>query len=114
VFAVGLAVLATIAPAQDADPSASTADHSKFEVLKKDFTSGPEVTRACMSCHTEADDQVMHSIHFTWEFEHPETGQVLGKRNVINAFCGAVAGNEPRCTSCHAGYGWENMRQSSV
>jgi len=94
--------------------SDSTADHSKFEILQKDFKSGPEVTQACMSCHTEADDQVMHSIHFKWEFEHPETGQKLGKRNVINSFCGAVAGNEPRCTSCHAGYGWEDMQQSSA
>ena len=92
--------------------SGSTADHSKFEILNKDFTSGPEVTEACLSCHTEADDQVqMHSIHFDWEYEHPETGQKLGKRNVINAFCGSVAGNEPRCTSCHAGYGWQDMNQ---
>ena len=87
----------------------STADHSKFEILQSEFTSGPAVTEACISCHTEADDQVMHSIHFEWEFEQPDTGQLLGKRNVINAFCGNVAGNEPRCTSCHAGYGWDDM-----
>ncbi len=87
----------------------STADHSKFEILQKEFASGPEVTEACMSCHTEADDQIMHSIHFNWDYTHPETGQQLGKRNVINAFCGSVAGNEPRCTSCHAGYGWDDM-----
>lgn len=30
---------------------------------------------------------------------------------MINAFCGNVAGNEPRCTSCHAGYGWDDMSQ---
>lgn len=89
--------------------SESTADHSKFEILQKDFKAGPEVTEACLSCHTEADDQVMHSIHFKWDYDHPETGQKLGKKNVINAFCGSVAGNEPRCTSCHAGYGWEDM-----
>ena len=90
---------------------ASTADHSKFEILKKQFASGPEVTGACLSCHTEASDQVMHSIHFKWDFTHPATGQKLGKSNVINSFCGSVAGNEPRCTSCHAGYGWEDMSQ---
>ncbi|WP_294621585.1 tetrathionate reductase family octaheme c-type cytochrome [uncultured Roseovarius sp.] len=115
---IGLTSLASPVFAQDTAPgvpgSGSTADHSKFEVLQKEFSSGPEVTKACLSCHTEADDQVMHSIHFKWEFEHPETGQSLGKRNVINAFCGAVAGNEPRCTSCHAGYGWEDMQQSSA
>ncbi|MBW2065626.1 MAG: hypothetical protein JRJ03_11955 [Deltaproteobacteria bacterium] len=30
-----------------------TADHSKFEILKQPFISGPEVTRACLTCHTE-------------------------------------------------------------
>ncbi|WP_457645417.1 tetrathionate reductase family octaheme c-type cytochrome [Profundibacter sp.] len=99
--------------------ASSTADHSKFAILQRDFTSGPEVTSACLTCHTEADDQMMHSIHFTWEFENPKTGQLLGKRHVINSFCGNVAGNEPRCTSCHAGYGWDDMsnpppRQSTV
>lgn len=89
----------------------STADHSKFEGLQKAFASGPEVTQACIECHTEASHQVMQSNHWTWEFTHPETGQVLGKKNVINAFCGNVASNEPRCTSCHAGYGWTDMGQ---
>ncbi|MGR3378410.1 tetrathionate reductase family octaheme c-type cytochrome [Salipiger abyssi] len=113
-----LALIATAAPAlaqQSTAPeipgSDSTADHSRFEILQKAFTSGPEVTEACLSCHTEADDQVMHSIHFNWEFENPRTGELLGKRNVINAFCGNVVGNEPRCTSCHAGYGWDDMHQ---
>ncbi|MBA85029.1 tetrathionate reductase family octaheme c-type cytochrome [Thalassobius sp. S69A] len=109
-------ILPALALAQQSQPhlpaQASTADHSKFEILQKEFTSGPEVTEACLSCHTEASDQVhMHSIHFSWNYDHPETGQKLGKRNVINSFCGSVAGNEPRCTSCHAGYGWEDMNQ---
>lgn len=110
---LGLAIAfssATLAMAQD-EVSKSTADHSKFLSLQKDFQSGPEVTEACLECHTEADDQMMHSIHFKWDYEHPETGQRLGKKNVINAFCGSVAGNEPRCTSCHAGYGWDDMSQ---
>lgn len=91
--------------------SNTTADHSKFEILKQDFKSGPEVTKACLSCHTEAGDQVMHTLHWSWDYAHPQTGQILGKKNVINAFCGNVAGNETRCTSCHAGYGWEDVRQ---
>ena len=95
------------------DPSkiSSTADHSQFKILQRDFASGPEVTAACLTCHTDADDQMMHSIHFKWEFENPITGQVQGKSKVINSFCGNVAGNEPRCTSCHAGYGWDNMSE---
>lgn len=99
--------------------SGSTADHTKFPILQRVFTSGPEVTTACLSCHTEADDQMMHSIHFKWAFDNPRTGQQLGKSVVVNSFCGNVAGNEPRCTSCHAGYGWDDMstpppRQSTV
>ena len=101
-------------PEAEATLSASTTDHSKLKPLQREFTSGPEVTRACLQCHTEADDQVMHSIHFTWEFEQPATGQLLGKRHVINSFCGNVVGNEARCTSCHAGYGWEDMHQSPL
>ena len=105
------ALFACAAPglAQEGAGGKSTADHSKFEILQKEFTSGPEVTEACLSCHTEAADQVKHSVHWTWEFDNPETGQTLGKRHVINAFCGNVVGNEARCTSCHTGYGWEDM-----
>ncbi|MCV2892324.1 tetrathionate reductase family octaheme c-type cytochrome [Lentibacter sp. XHP0401] len=106
---LAVSLSAGVASAQQSLPNTSTADHSQFKILQQDFKSGPEVTEACVSCHTQADDQFMHSIHFTWEFDHPVTGQKLGKRNVVNSFCGNVAGNEARCTSCHAGYGWEDM-----
>jgi len=89
-------------------PNTTTADHSEFKVLQQKFTSGPQVTEACMTCHTEADNQIMHAVHFTWDYES-SSGQQLGKSNVINSFCGNVAGNEARCTSCHAGYGWDDM-----
>jgi octaheme c-type cytochrome (tetrathionate reductase family) len=111
-FAAAL-VLAGGALAQPAVPPEqplpeSTADHAKFDELDGPFASGPEVTQACLACHTEAGEQFMHSIHWTWRFAHPETGQVIGKRNIINSFCGSIVANEPRCTSCHAGYGWED------
>jgi octaheme c-type cytochrome (tetrathionate reductase family) len=98
---------------QDAPPLPgpdSTTDHSKLKPLMRDFASGPEVTAACLQCHTEASDQVMHTLHWKWDYANPDTGQRLGKRNVLNAFCGNVAANETRCTSCHAGYGWEDTR----
>jgi octaheme c-type cytochrome (tetrathionate reductase family) len=88
----------------------STTDHSKLEPLMREFTSGPEVTAACLECHTEASDQIMHTLHYSWDYTNPDTGQRLGKRNVLNAFCGNVAANETRCTSCHVGYGWEDIR----
>ncbi len=88
--------------------AASTADHSQFEQLQKPFASGPDVTRACLECHTEAGEQVQHSIHWTWEAENPATGKMVGKQHAINSFCGSPISNEPRCTSCHVGYGWED------
>jgi octaheme c-type cytochrome (tetrathionate reductase family) len=109
-FAAGLcaALTAQAMPVlgDKAPPPASTADHGKFEELQKDFKSGPEVTQACLACHNMASHQVMKSIHWTWEAKNPATGKVLGKQHAANNFCGSVLSNEPRCTSCHAGYGW--------
>lgn len=64
--------------------SASTADHSRFKVMQQNFQTGPEVTRACLTCHTEAAKQVQQSIHWTWTFEDDE--KKLGKRFVLNNF----------------------------
>jgi len=105
-----LGLWAGVAAAQDAPQiSESTADHTSFEALNKEFTSGPEVTRACLSCHTEASHQVKQSIHWTWDYTHPETGQKLGKKRVIDSFCVNCVSNEALCTACHAGYGWTDM-----
>ncbi len=65
--AVAAIFLVTTASAA-ADPSPAklpntTADHSKFEVLDKDFATGPEVTKACLSCHTEASKQIHQTQH---------------------------------------------------
>lgn len=90
-----------------------TADHRTFDILKQDFKSGPEVTAACISCHTEASKQIMKTSHWTWicprakEEMAERQGLEVGKSaHVINNFCIALGSNEPRCTSCHAGYGW--------
>jgi len=86
----------------------STADHSKFEELQVEFATGPEVTKACLSCHTEAGKQLHRTTHWTWAYKNAVTGQELGKKNVVNNFCVATATNWPRCTSCHIGYGWKD------
>ncbi len=88
--------------------SNTTADHSKFKELKGPFANGPEVTQACLECHTEAGHQFMQSVHWTWEYTNPRTGQKLGKKNVINNFCTNARGNEGMCAQCHAGYGWKD------
>jgi octaheme c-type cytochrome (tetrathionate reductase family) len=94
-------------PTQRAD-SNSTADHSKFEQLKGPFASGSEVTQACLECHTEAGHQFMQNIHWTWTYENEKTGQMLGKKHVVNTFCTNARGNEGMCAQCHAGYGWKD------
>ena len=88
--------------------SNSTADHSKFEALKGPFASGPEVTKACLTCHNKAGHQFQKSIHWTWEYKNEKTGQTLGKRNLVNNFCTNARGNEGMCAMCHAGYNWTN------
>lgn len=87
-----------------------TADHGKFKELQKAFRSGPEVTQACLACHTEAARQVQHTKHWTWEVVEPKTGRKLGKKNLINNFCTTTVSNEKDCMACHAGYGWEDKR----
>ncbi len=87
--------------------SSSTADHTKFEALQGPFRDGPEVTRACLSCHTEAGKQFMSTIHWTWEGTEPDTGRQLGKRHLVNTFCTNARGNEGICAQCHASYGWK-------
>jgi octaheme c-type cytochrome (tetrathionate reductase family) len=117
-FAVGMVLIGDAAfAAGDATSNAtqtrataskSTADHTKYKELRRDFKTGPEVTEACLECHTEASKQIHKTTHWTWAFKNPITGQELGKKNIINNFCVATATNLPRCTSCHIGYGWKD------
>ena len=81
-------------------------DHKQFPMLKQEFKSGPEVTKVCLTCHQNAAKQLMETTHWTWSFEDPSTGVLLGKRNVINNYNIGIGSNEPRCTSCHIGYGY--------
>lgn len=88
--------------------SEATADHSKFPQLQKEFQTGPEVTAACLECHTEAAKQIHHSLHWTWIKK--VDGEVIGgKSKVLNNFCVGISSNEPRCTSCHVGYGYKDQ-----
>jgi octaheme c-type cytochrome (tetrathionate reductase family) len=101
----------------DENPEAgeSTADHRMFAALQVDFQSGPEVTAACLTCHSKASQQIMQTSHWTWicprarrELEERQNRAVGKGEHVINNFCIALGSNEPRCTSCHAGYGWKD------
>ncbi|WP_019615195.1 tetrathionate reductase family octaheme c-type cytochrome [Psychromonas ossibalaenae] len=85
---------------------AGTADHSQFEVLQQEFDYAPDVTEACLECHTEAAKQVHKTFHWTWKKE--VDGVEMGKsKNAFNNYCVSALGNES-CTQCHVGYGWRN------
>ncbi|MBL8413517.1 MAG: tetrathionate reductase family octaheme c-type cytochrome [Propionivibrio sp.] len=86
----------------------TTADHSKFKELQREFQSGPEVTKACLTCHTEAAGQIHRTKHWKWEHLNPDSGQTLGKKHILNNFCISIASNYSACTSCHIGYGWKD------
>ena len=107
IVAMGFLAGAGVA-ADDAPPPKlpkSTADHGKFKELQRVFASGPEVTKACLSCHTEASKQLHQTQHWKWEYTNPTTQQKLGKKHVINNFCTSVSSNYKACASCHIGYG---------
>jgi octaheme c-type cytochrome (tetrathionate reductase family) len=85
--------------------------HYKLQELQKEFASGPEVTRTCLTCHTERGNEVLHTSHWKWQREEEIEGKgvvPLGKRNILNNFCIGVSGSEATCTRCHVGYGWED------
>jgi octaheme c-type cytochrome (tetrathionate reductase family) len=89
----------------------TTADHSKHAALKKVFRSGPEITTACLSCHSEAAAQFEQTIHWTWIGYTDENGKQLGKAgDSLNNFC--IATNkmaDQGCNSCHTG--WKGKEQ---
>lgn len=90
---------------------AAHVDHSKF--FQEAFADGPAVTKACLECHEEEAEDFMHTQHWQWTGEAVqvpghEGSRKIGKKNLINNFCISVESNWPKCTSCHAGYGWED------
>lgn len=75
------------------------------------FATPMEVTQKCLECHEETGLDVMRTSHWTWSLPQEIVGRGTvdrGKKNVINNFCIAIAGNWPRCTSCHISYGWKD------
>ena len=81
-------------------------DHSYY--LQGPMETGPDATKQCLKCHEKDAEDFMKTTHWTWAQEQlvGDKEIVRGKKNAINNFCTSIAGNWPRCTSCHAGYGW--------
>ncbi|MDD4880754.1 MAG: tetrathionate reductase family octaheme c-type cytochrome [Gallionellaceae bacterium] len=120
-FAIGLLIIVPYVyqhplfkPSRDAATNipAKSAHVDHHDIVKGDFKTGQDVTRACLVCHKDAAAELMKTSHWTWEskpFEVPwRKGPVtIGKINQINNFCIGAQGNENKCNTCHAGYGWE-------
>ncbi len=84
-------------------------DHSTL--INGPFKTGPDVTKQCLQCHQKQAQDFMKTVHWTWSSRQKTDAQGevnLGKVNAVNNFCIALPSNEPRCTSCHAGYGWKD------
>lgn len=84
----------------------TTTDHSKLSALQKVFKSGPEVTAACVSCHSDAQEQFKQTIHWTWIGYTDENGKRLGKGgDSLNNFCISTNNMQDKgCSSCHPGW----------
>lgn len=88
-------------------------DHAKLAPLNKTFSSGPEVTSTCLSCHTERHKEIQASSHWNWsrvEFVAGKGLRATGKKNVLNNYCIGVSSNLEGCDKCHAGYGFKDAK----
>ena len=88
-----------------------TADHNKFTALKGPFKDGdgPAVTRACLTCHTKAAEQMMATSHWTWNVAKDGKNGYGKSTALVNNYClTIVGGNTEGCTRCHAGYGFKD------
>jgi hypothetical protein len=88
-------------------------DHSKLVQLPDDPTP-MQVTTECLRCHDAQAEDMLTAAHWLWKGPSPftvgdEKRVNSGKAtNTVNNFCIALPSNWPRCTSCHAGYGWKD------
>ena len=82
---VSLPAAAAVSSAGIIRPVVSTADHSKFKELDRKFTSGPEVTKACLKCHNLAASQVHDTVHWTWDGRQGDK-RGEGKAKTLNNF----------------------------
>ena len=101
-------------------PVGCTDCHAKNVPDHKELVNLPDnpdpvaVTKECLRCHDKAAEDMLTSAHWRWQGPSPYTvGREkrvdMGKAtNTINNFCVALPSNWPRCTSCHAGYGWKD------
>ncbi|RTZ98806.1 MAG: cytochrome C [Deltaproteobacteria bacterium] len=83
-----------------------TVDHSKLKELQQVFTSGEQITDACLSCHTDADQQLKKTFHWTWtDPNSPEKNRRGKAQYSVNNFCLSTnAMHDHHCSECHIGW----------
>lgn len=84
----------------------TTIDHSKIEILQQDFTSGEQITKACLTCHTNAAIQFHQTIHWTWLASGDKKDIRYGKAGLsVNNFCISANGMDDKgCLGCHTSW----------
>lgn len=89
----------------------TTADHSKFAALNRNFETGAELSNACLSCHSGAEAQLHDSIHWTWLSPYDDSGDFGKAGYSVNNFCiSSNKMNDTECCNCHIG--WEDVEQT--
>ncbi len=111
-LAFSLFILFSFSLAQD-DKDSDDGPPNHAELIEDSLATPQEVTETCLGCHEDAASEMMKTVHWKWTTEaHSVPGHKgtyeLGKKNVFNNYCISVESNWPRCTSCHAGYGWKD------
>ena len=86
-------------------------DHKSL--MKGPYQTGQEVTAACLECHKEAAEQVIHTSHWKLKSEpvllaERDEPVTVGMDNSFNNICIGFQGDWSSCTSCHSGFGWED------
>ena len=91
-----------------------TTDHTKHAILQQDFKTGMDVTRACLSCHSEAEAQFHKTVHWTWLADPADKSREYGKAgNSLNNFCISTNRTADKgCLACHPG--WGTSRESGI
>jgi octaheme c-type cytochrome (tetrathionate reductase family) len=116
VIAIPLVIFVPLrSPATPGDPWSGVPENlghlNHASLMPGPYETGQDVTQACLECHPDAGEQMLRSEHFTWlnpPVEVDGNEIAFGKAVALNNFCLGVQGNWPKCTSCHAGYGWSD------
>jgi len=110
ILIVAFALFGLLFTSYNTKTKVTSVDHS--DMVSGPFDTPQDVTRACLGCHEEQGQEVLKSRHWLWlgeEFDVEGKGKVrFGKKNSFNNSLININSNESSCTSCHAGYGWND------